>query len=103
MFEPRSDHKVWWRCYRCGNEYESTIGHRTYGTRCPKCAIEKVTKVKRKPVKMIDPNTGKVVSLFISISDAARKMKINSSNISMVCKGQRPEAGGYRWSYDKII
>ena len=102
MFKPRSDHKVWWRCSICGNEYESTISHRTYGTGCPKCAIEKVTKVKRKPVNMIDPNTGEVVSSFISISDVARKMKINSSNISMVCKGHRPKAGGYSWSYDPV-
>ena len=50
---------------------------------------------------MIDPNTGEVVSNFISISDASRKMKINSSNISMVCKGQRSKAGGYCWAYDK--
>lgn len=101
MFKPRSDQKIWWKCFSCGYEYESTIGHRTYGTGCPKCAIEKVTKIKRKPVNMIAPNTGKIVSKFISISDASRKMKINSSNISMVCKGQRSKAGGYYWSYDK--
>ncbi len=101
MFKPRSDIKIWWKCFSCGYEYESTIGHRTYGTGCPKCAIEKVTQIKRKPVNMIDPNTGKVVSKFISISDASRKMKINSSNISMACKGQRPKAGGYYWAYDK--
>jgi len=103
MFKSGSDQKVWWKCFICGYEYESTIGHRTYGTGCPKCAIEKVTQIKRKPVNMIDLNTGKVVSKFISISDASRKMKINSSNISMVCKGQRPKAGGYYWAYDKII
>ncbi len=101
MFKPRSDKEICWKCFICGYEYESTIGHRTYGTGCPKCAIEKVTQIKRKPVNMIDPNTGEVVSKFISISDASRKMKINSSNISMVCKGQRPKAGGYYWSHDK--
>jgi len=100
MFKPRSDHKAWWKCPTCNYDFESTIGHRTYGTGCPKCAIEKVTNVKRKPVKMIDPNTGETVSTFISISDASRKMKINNSNISMVCKGQRSKAGGYYWSYD---
>ena len=44
MFKSRSDHKVWWMCLDCNHEYESTIGHRTYGTSCPKCAIEKVVK-----------------------------------------------------------
>ena len=101
MFTPGSNHKIWWECPSCNYEYEATISHRTNGTDCPKCAIEKVTQVKRKPVNMIDPNTGEIVSKFISISDASRKMKINVSNISMVCKGKRPKAGGYYWSYDK--
>jgi hypothetical protein len=101
MFKPGSTHKVWWNCLICGYEYEATIGHRTDGTGCPKCAIEKVTQIKRKAVNMIDSNTGEILSTFISISEAARQMKINSSNISMVCKGQRPKAGGYSWSYGK--
>lgn len=101
MFKSRSDQKFWWKCPVCGCEYESTIGHRTYGTGCPKCAIEKVTQIKRKAVNMIDPNTGMVVSTFRSISEASRQMKINNSNISMVCKGRRSKAGGYCWSYVK--
>jgi rubrerythrin len=101
MFKSGSNHKIWWNCLNCGYEYEATIGHRTDGTGCPKCAIEKVTQIKRKAVNMIDPNTGDVLSTFISISEAARQMKINSSNICMVCKGQRPKAGGYSWSYEK--
>jgi DNA-directed RNA polymerase subunit RPC12/RpoP len=99
MFKPGSTQKVWWLCIECGNEYEASIGHRTNGTACPKCAIEKVTKVKRKAVHMIDLVTHDVVSTFISISDASRKMNINNSNISMVCKGHRPNAGGYFWKY----
>jgi len=99
MFKPRSDHKVWWKCKSCGNDYQSAIGHRTSGTGCPKCAVEKVTSVKRKAVKMTDPETGEVVKTFVSISDAARAMGISSSNITMVCKGVRSKAGGYCWSY----
>ena len=99
MFKPMSDHKAWWKCPTCDHEYKTTIGHRVYGTGCPICAIEKVTSVKRKPVKMVDPNTGKTISTFISISDAARKMNINNSNITMVCKGTRAKAGGYFWAY----
>lgn len=99
MFKSRSDHKAWWICLDCNHEYESTIGHRTYGTGCPKCAIEKVTQAKRKAVNMINPKTNTVISTFISISEASRQMKINNSNISMVCKGQRSKAGGYSWSY----
>ncbi|WP_412474179.1 zinc-ribbon domain-containing protein [Halobacteriovorax sp. YZS-1-1] len=101
-FQPGTDHKAWWQCPDCGNTYKAAIGKRTAkngATGCPKCGIEKSTQAKRKAVDMIDPTSGKVLQTFISISDASRKMKINSSNITMVCKGQRPKAGGYRWAY----
>ena len=104
-FQPGTDFKAWWVCPDCGNVYDAAIGKRTGGisgtgkTGCPKCGIEKSTQAKRKAVDMIDPDSGKVLRTFISISDASRKMKINDSNISMVCKGQRPKAGGYTWAY----
>ena len=102
MFKPGSDHKAWWLCPVCGYEYKTTIGHRTSTknpTGCPKCGIEKSTQAKRKPVSMIDSNTGKIIQTYISISDAARKLNINGSNITSVCKGQRNYAGGYKWEY----
>ena len=102
IFQPGSDHKAWWECPDCGNVYEAAIGKRTAAkgaTACPKCGIEKSTQAKRKSVYMIDPESGKVLRKFISISDASRKMKINSSNISMVCTGIRLKAGGYVWAY----
>ena len=48
---------------------------------------------------MINARTNQIIKTFISISDASRKMQINDSNISMVCKGIRPKAGGYKWGY----
>jgi hypothetical protein len=50
---------------------------------------------------MLDPRTGTVIKEFISISDAGRKLGINSSNITSVCKGIRSKAGGYKWRYKK--
>ncbi len=106
-FQPGSNHKTWWECPECDNVYEAAIGKRTGGisgsvkTGCPKCGIEKSTQAKRKAVDMIDPESGEILRTFISISDASRKMKINGSNISMVCKGIRPKAGGYIWAYSK--
>lgn len=107
-FQPGSDVKACWECPDCGNVYEAAIGKRTGGisgkdqTGCPKCGIEKSTQAKRKAVNMIDPDSGEILKTFISISDASRKMKINDSNISMVCKGIRPKAGGYVWAYQKV-
>ena len=102
MFKPRSNHKVWWLCPVCGYEYESTIGHRTTTkkpTACPKCGIEKSKRSKEKPVYMIDADTNEIIQFFNSISEASREMHINDSNISMVCKGFRQKAGGYKWKY----
>jgi DNA-directed RNA polymerase subunit RPC12/RpoP len=98
-FKPGSDHKVWWLCPVCNHEYEASIGHRTRGTGCPYCGIKKSNKAKHKPVNMIDPDTGIVLSKFTSITEASLSMRINGSNISMVCKGKRPKAGGYIWKY----
>lgn len=99
MVSLHSNRKAWWVCSTCGNEYETSVSHRVNGTGCPKCGIEKSTQAKRKAVEMLDINTNEVIRGFISISDAGRKMHINSSNISMVCKGLRPNAGGYKWRY----
>jgi rubredoxin len=104
-FQPGSDFKAWWECPDCGIVYEAAIGKRTGGisgsckTGCPKCGIEKSTQAKRKAVNIIDPESGEILRTFISISDASRKIRINCSNISMVCKGIRPKAGGYVWVY----
>ena len=43
-----SNQKVWWKCSTCGNEWQSTISHRTNGRGCPVCAkkrsAEKLSK-----------------------------------------------------------
>lgn len=99
MVKAGSDKKVWWICPICKNEYEASLSHRSTGTGCPLCGREKVLSKTRKPVKMIDPKTKEIIKTFLSISDASRALNINSSNISMVCKGYRPKAGGYIWKY----
>ena len=100
MFKSGSDHKVWWLCPVCGFEYETTIGHRTTSknpTGCPKCGILKYAKKKMKAVNMIDINTNQIIKTFCSISEAQKQTNIK--NISMVCNGHRPKAGGYKWSF----
>lgn len=43
---------------------------------------------------MIDPITGETLETFVSISEAARKLNINGSNITSVCKGSRQKTVG---------
>ena len=40
----RSGKKVWWKCQKCGKEWEAAISHRTNGTGCPDCAPDKISK-----------------------------------------------------------
>ena len=42
-----SARKVWWKCAKCGYEWQTEIRHRTLrGTGCPKCADQKVGKTR---------------------------------------------------------
>ena len=38
---PNSNMKVWWRCNKCGYEWQTAISNRNKGSACPKCAQEK--------------------------------------------------------------
>lgn len=51
-------------------------------------------------VKQLTLN-GDFVQLWISGSEAGRRLKIQRSHISMVAQGKRPTAGGYKWEYLK--
>ena len=37
MFLPGSGKKVWWKCKKCGNEWETAIRTRNIGHGCPSC------------------------------------------------------------------
>jgi len=36
----KSDHKLWWRCRRCGHDWQATAGSRSAGHGCPECYNE---------------------------------------------------------------
>ncbi len=35
---PGTHRKVWWKCSKCGHEWQAKISNRTYGNGCPVCA-----------------------------------------------------------------
>lgn len=53
-------------------------------------------KPMRKKVAAID-STGNVVMVFDSMSDAARNLGLNVSNICNACHGRLKKTGGYGW------
>ena len=49
---------------------------------------------------MIDMETNEILKTFESVVDASKYMNFKtSSNITSVCKGNRPHSGGYLWRY----
>lgn len=100
MVKPHAEISAWWICPICGNEYQATVSHRSYGTGCPKCGRRKTAQASQRKVAMIDPITNDVISVFASITEAAQETSINPSNISTVCKGKRKKAGGFVWKYE---
>ena len=100
--KPHSDVIVWWLCPVCNHDYQASVGHRSGGTGCPKCGICKSAQRKSKQVVMCDLATHQEIRTFDSISEAGRELKIRSSNISEVCKGNRKNAGGYAWKYRDV-
>lgn len=52
-----------------------------------------------KSVHQINLNTGDILNTFKSLKDAYNTTKIQSQNISKVCRGLRKQAGGFYWKY----
>lgn len=101
MFKTGSDFKAWWKCRKCGCEWQTTIGHRVSGTGCPVCYREN-NKIHHPLAKKVYQYSkeGKFIKEWNSIAEAGRELSINHSNISMCIKGKRKVAGGFVWKED---
>ena len=53
-----SSKKYWWRCSKCGYEYQASIKHRMHGTGCPVCA-SKIIIVGRNDLHTANPELAK--------------------------------------------
>ena len=43
-FTVHSSRRVWWKCSRCGYEWEQTVSHRTEGHGCPVCSVKRIRR-----------------------------------------------------------
>tara|TARA_R110000772_G_scaffold5454_8_gene19549 strand:+ start:8764 stop:9042 length:279 start_codon:yes stop_codon:yes gene_type:complete len=60
-------------------------------------ALEKANKKKRTSVYQFDYNTGKFIAEYDSLREAERVTGVRNNNICLVCKGEKKQAGGFRW------
>ncbi len=45
-----SSKKIWWKCVKCGNEWQATPKNRFKGTGCPKCSLKKISSHRIKTI-----------------------------------------------------
>lgn len=77
--------------------YNISAGGETCDVIVPKCGIEHPNHQR---VKMIDRETGEVLKIFDSQSDAARELGISRKGITKACVGKGTATyKGYRWEY----
>lgn len=93
-YTPGSTIKVWWKCSKCGNDYECPIKTRKNGGGCNTCAIISRNTSKYKMVRNLD--TGEI---YESVMSAAEKTGTSRTSLSQCLNGRTKTAGGYRWEY----
>lgn len=73
-----------WCTFKHNTLHAEKLGLRTHKHLCKK-------------VKQIDINTGEVVAIYNSITEASNKNGIARQCIGKVCLGKRKSAGGFKW------
>lgn len=59
----------------------------------------KIGKSNGKKVAKIDMETGEILMVYNSASEAARLNNMNNESISKCCRGERKTSGGFKWQY----
>ncbi len=100
----KSGRKVWWKCHVCGHEWEATVGHRATGTGCNNCYRKNNVGGKCWNARKVYQYSldGVYIKEWDCITDASKAKGCNGSNITSCAKHVRPNAGGYRWEYEKF-
>ena len=89
--------RAYWKCSKCGHEWIATLnGRNIKNTGCPACAKKADTKRKSFAVLQYSLDN-EFIREWYSISEAARELKLNKSNIAAAVRGVHKSAGGYKW------
>lgn len=94
-----SNKRVWWKCHKCGHEWQSTPNHRTREINggysgCPKCAVSRINEINK--VKVINLDTGVV---YDSLTEAAKSCNGNKATLCGCLNNNNKTAYGYHWAY----
>lgn len=94
-----SNKKMWFKCSKCGYEWESKVNNRTSSNNqgCPVCGKEKVRRSKCKPVICVETN-----QVYESATEAERQLHIPRGKVSACCTGRQETSGGYHWKFVQL-
>ena len=92
----RSHKKFWWKCKKCGYEWQTTPLVRMKGVGCKMCGYISAAKKKNRKVIQLSED-GKIIKEYNSVEEAKKETGIQ--HISCVCRGDRRTAGGFIWKY----
>lgn len=93
-YTPGSTVKVWWRCSKCGNEFQCSPKHRRKGGGCTVCGRISSNEAKYKKIRNVD--TGEV---FEAVKIAAEHYGIHRTSITNCLRGKSKTGGGFSWEY----
>ena len=88
--------RVWWKCYKCGYEWQSRVAHRTNGTGCPKCSKIIIGEKTGKAVIQYSLN-GDYIKTYKSAAEAERIT--GAKSIHECCNYKLKTSGGFIWRY----
>ena len=89
----RSTKMVWWKCSKCGCEWQSPPLRKTQ-LYCKSCNQKEAGLRRRK--RIINLDTGEI---YDSATDVETKTGISIQCIGLCCRGKLKSAGGYHWQY----
>ena len=61
--------------------------------------LKHIKNSKRYNIQQIDPKTQKVVAVFFSSTEAAKKLNLDEAHIRRACRKERKTCGGFIWNY----
>ena len=94
-----SPKKIWWKCSKCGNEWQTSPNSRTNNkSGCSRCAEARKGQSQRKKVQQCSEN-GIIIRTYFSIKEAAQAVNRCPSAIVNACKGKVNTCAGYVWKY----
>ena len=73
-----------------------------FGRKNSKETIAKRAVSRKIPVNQLDKNTGEIIKVWDSATDAGESLGINCSNIPACCNGKQKSSHGFRWEYVNI-